>query len=236
MPFPLFVALAGRYLAVGFLAAAFVKEPELTLDVVLAVEAPGGLISKGARLAKGQARVRAVTQVAYDVVDIVDKVRTPRSVGAKAAGSKAEGMFVVDNRNDNNDISRGRFHLHSGWLVGSDYGDKFIGSGYRYAHASRCTGAAEFSFRLDNASDVRINAWWTTSSDRADAVPFVVVDPGGREVTRFFADQTKNGEKWVPLGHVKLPAGLNKVLVSCDVAEGKVAIADAILIQHSARQ
>lgn len=188
---------------------------------------------KGARLAKGQARARAVSEVADDVVDIVNKVKSPRPANAKAASPNVERTFVIDNKNDNNETSRGRFHLPSNWLVGSDYGDEFIGSGYRYAHGSSSTAPAEFSFRLDTASDVRINAWWTTGPDRADEVSFVVIDPSGREVTRFIADQTKDGERWVSLGRIELPAGLNRVLVSCDVPANKVAIADAIQIQHS---
>lgn len=138
--------------------------------------------------------------------------------------------ITIDSNNANNNASVARIELTGTWTSSAAQAG-YYGTGYWTANTAQTSQPATFWFYLPTAQTRTIEAWWTTSTNRATGVPFIAFNANNVEVGRKVANQQTSGSSWVTLGTWSFTAGWNKVVLSRWATPGKVVVADAVRIR-----
>ncbi|HLL21321.1 MAG TPA: N-acetylmuramoyl-L-alanine amidase [Kofleriaceae bacterium] len=154
----------------------------------------------------------------------IDRIRA--HCGEGGGGS----AIIVDSNNANNNAAVARVELTGSWTSSAST-PGYYGSGYWYADTAATSAPATFWFYLPAAQTRTVDAWWTTSTNRATAAPFVAYNAEGTELGRRPVNQQVNGSQWVTLGTWSFSAGWNRVVLSRWTTPGQVVIADAVRVR-----
>jgi hypothetical protein len=120
---------------------------------------------------------------------------------------------------------------HSGFTASNNWntstsGTQKFGPDFRWRNTQAISDAATWTAHDFVAGSYQVQAWWVSGSNRATAAPYIVHRSGGTSTVT--ANQTINGGQWRTLGTFNLPAGENKVQLSCWTSSGNIVVADAI--------
>jgi len=160
----------------------------------------------------------------------IDRVRSYCGDTGTTPPTPGATQIIVDSNNSRNDQSVARIELTGTWTSSSAQAGYF-GTGYWTANTAEAAQPATFWFYLPAAGTRTIDAWWTTSTNRATATPFIGFDANDHEVGRTVVNQQQNGSQWVTLGTWNFTAGWNKVVLSRWATANKVVVADAVRIR-----
>jgi hypothetical protein len=148
----------------------------------------------------------------------------------RAKGSTPTTSIVIDSNNDRNNTSKGYIKVSSNW-TGSNSTSGYYGTGYWWRSTAAVSDPAAFYFYLSSAGKKTVDAWWTAGTNRSSAAPFIAYNASGTKLGTAYANQQKNGKKWVTLGSYSFTKGWNKVVLSCWAPEDYVVIADAVRVR-----
>lgn len=120
---------------------------------------------------------------------------------------------------------------HSGFSASNNWntstaGTQKLGPDFRWRGAQAISDAATWTAQDLTTGSYQVQARWVSGSNRATAAPYIVHRSGG--TTTVPMDQTINGGQWRSLGIYSLPAGTNKVQLSCWTSSGSIVVADAV--------
>lgn len=166
----------------------------------------------------------------------LDRVRAycgdPGSGGTSGGGTTTTppSQIIIDSNNSRNDPSLARIELAGTWTSSSAQAG-YYGTGYWTANTAETSQPATFWFYLPQAGTRTVEAWWTTSTNRATGAPFIGFNASDQEVGRNVVNQQGSGSQWVTLGTWSFSAGWNKVVLSRWATPGKVVVADAVRVR-----
>jgi len=130
--------------------------------------------------------------------------------------------FPIEIIVDNSDPG---FSASGNWSTANWAGDKY-GADYRHRSTQAISDAASWTTNLPSSGTYRVSAWWSASSNRASAAPYIVDHAGGSQTLH--ANQQANGGRWNVLGDFQMNAGAAQVRLSCWTTSGDIVIADAV--------
>lgn len=136
---------------------------------------------------------------------------------------------IIDNNNTVNG-ENAEFSASSQW-TSSSYASSKYNDSYVYRSTGNSSDVANFQVRLDEATTVVVEAWWTSGSNRSKSAPFVVYDANDNNLGVVTVNQQNNGGQWVTIGTFDMTAGWNRVALSRWTTPGKVVIADAVRVR-----
>ncbi len=142
----------------------------------------------------------------------------------------ATSQIVIDSNNANNNAALARLELAGTWTSASAQAG-YYGTGYWTANTAQTSQPASFWFYMPQAGTRTVEAWWTSSTNRATNTPFIGFNANGQEVGRKVVNQQASGSSWVTLGTWSFTAGWNKVVLSRWATPGKVVVADAVRVR-----
>lgn len=119
----------------------------------------------------------------------------------------------------------GSFTASTAWFPGTSISG-FIGANYHARATEAISDPAIWNVNLPSAGTYRVDAIWTSASNRAASAPYQVIHTGG--TTTVNRNQQANGGTWQSLGNFSFNAGTNNVRLSCWTTAGFFVIADAI--------
>ncbi len=102
----------------------------------------------------------------------------------------------------------------------------YYGANYHVRPTASVSDAATWTANLPSAGSYKVDAWWTSGTNRAAAAPYIVDHTGGS--TTVNKNQQANGSSWQNLGTFSFNAGNNTVRLSCWTTVGFYVIGDAI--------
>lgn len=127
--------------------------------------------------------------------------------------------IVVDN-------SDSAVTLSSNWFPSTSVAG-YLGSNYHARATQSISDSAKYNVTLPTSGTYKVEARWTTGSNRATATPYVITHNGGN--TTVAVNQQQNNGTWVNLGNYSFNAGTaQRVQVSCWTSSGSFVIADGI--------
>jgi N-acetyl-anhydromuramyl-L-alanine amidase AmpD len=138
--------------------------------------------------------------------------------------------LIVDSNNGANDATRARIEISASWTQSSATAGHY-GTGYAFAATQAVSDPATFWFHLDAPATRTIDAWWTSGTNRAPSVPYLVWTSTGQRLATVYVNQQGGGSGWNTLGTWSFPAGWNKVQLSRWTTPGYVVVADAIRVR-----
>ena len=111
------------------------------------------------------------------------------------------------------------------WFAGTSVAG-YYGTNYHARATEAISDPATWTVSLPSSGTYKVEAWWTSTSNRSSTAPYQVVHTGG--TTTVSKDQTINGGSWQSLGNYSFNAGSNTVRLSCWTTAGFYVIADAV--------
>jgi hypothetical protein len=113
----------------------------------------------------------------------------------------------------------------SAWFTGTSISG-YIGANYHARATEAISDPATWNVSLPSAGTYRVDAIWTSATNRAASAPYQVIHTGG--TTTVNRNQQSNGGTWQSLGNFSFNAGTNNVRLSCWTTAGFYVIADAV--------
>lgn len=117
------------------------------------------------------------------------------------------------------------FSTSANWAT-STYGTQKLGPDYRWRSTTAVSDPATWTGNLPTSGSWRVDAHWTSGTNRSTTAPYIVHHSGGSSVVH--RNQQVNGGKWVSLGTYSFGGGNRQVQLSCWTASGYVVIADGV--------
>jgi len=111
------------------------------------------------------------------------------------------------------------------WLT-STSNPGYYGSNYHYRSTAAISDSATWTVSLPSSGNWRVDARWTSGTNRAATAPYIVNHTGG-STTVNMNQQADNGV-WKSLGVYNFNSGSNTVRLSCWTTVGFVVIGDAV--------
>jgi PKD repeat protein len=120
------------------------------------------------------------------------------------------------------------FELTGDWVETQSIAGYFR-ENYHYSAAGQGNDRAEWIFRIPEAGDYKIYAWWTSSTSRPTNAPYTINHALGSTTVR--VNQRVNGGRWNELGEFNFGVGEYSVILTDDADSGNV-VADGIRLAH----
>jgi hypothetical protein len=137
--------------------------------------------------------------------------------------------YVIDSNNAYNDTARYYVEVSGNWTSSTNVGG-YYNSGYWVSAAAWTYDPANFWFYLDANACLKVEAWWTSFSDRAPNAPVQSYNGGGSLLNVTYVNQRNNGGRWNEIGRFIFTPGWNRVLLSRWADLGTYVVADAIRV------
>jgi hypothetical protein len=153
------------------------------------------------------------------------------SGGGGGGGGQPAATITIDSNNSSNNAAVARMVAPSANWKASTNVSGYYNSGYWVAPTAAVSDGISFEFYLAAPASKQVFAWWTSSSDRATAVPYVVFDAAGNKLGSANKNQQSGGGAWQSVGTFNFTAGWNRVTVSRWTTAGQQVVADAIQVR-----
>ena len=95
------------------------------------------------------------------------------------------------------------------WPTGTTVGGYF-GTNYQYFNTTGGSGSATFSTAIPLTGQYNVYACWTSSTGRADTIPFDIISAGG--TTTYTINEQSGGGAWYYMGAYTFNAGATGIL------------------------
>jgi PKD repeat protein len=118
------------------------------------------------------------------------------------------------------------FQMVGAWLTG-DILPGFQGRNYNYLPSGTGANIAQWDFRVLEAGNYRVSAWWPAAPTNTTAARYTITHSSGSATV--VRDQTVNGSQWNQLGEYYFTPGGYKVQLS-DLSVAGDVIADALRV------
>jgi len=111
------------------------------------------------------------------------------------------------------------------WFPGTSV-PGYVGANYHARATQAVSDPATWTVSLPSGGTYRVDAWWTTATNRSATAPYQVTHTGG--TTTVNRNQQVSGGSWQSLGNFSFNAGANTVRLSCWTTVGFYVVADAV--------
>ena len=113
---------------------------------------------------------------------------------------------MIDSNNGANNQSKYYISVSNNWKSSTNVRG-YYNTGYWVAPTESVSDAAKFYFKESSSQCYKVEAWWTSASDRPSSVTFIAQDGNDRELGRASVNQQINGGKWNNLGTWRFGSG-----------------------------
>lgn len=133
--------------------------------------------------------------------------------------STAPTVVTVDNTSSG-------FSSSTSWFPSTSVSG-YLGSNYHARATQSISDTAKYSVTLPSSGTYKVEARWTTGSNRATSTPYVITHNGGN--TTVNVNQQANNGTWMNLGNYSFNSGTaQRVQISCWTSSGSFVIADGV--------
>lgn len=151
--------------------------------------------------------------------------------GGGGGGGGGSTTITIDSNNASNNAAQARLVAPSANWKASTNVTGYYNSGYWVAPTAAVSDGVHFEFYLAAPASKQVYAWWTSATDRATAVPYVVFNAAGTKLGDVKKNQQSGGGAWQSIGTFNFTAGWNRVTVSRWTTAGQQVVADAIQVR-----